>query len=181
MDLFFDTETTGLPDKFLTNDHPSQPRLVQLGALLCDGREIRSRVDLIFRPETSIPPKVVAIHGITDSMALNCGVHPLIGVFLFTDLVGKANRIIAHNVDFDAHIMDIAFARYGKEIVYPEMFCTQQAAMNTLKIPGKEGFKRPTLMETYKYFVDPNGFENAHSAYADAMACAQIYWAMQKE
>ena len=34
--LFYDTETTGLPLWSQPSEHPDQPRVVQLAALLCD-------------------------------------------------------------------------------------------------------------------------------------------------
>ena len=76
MDLFFDTETTGFPNKKSPLDDPSQPHLVQLGAVLCDGRVVRAQLDLIVNPGVPIPEKATAVHGITDEMAAKCGVDP---------------------------------------------------------------------------------------------------------
>jgi hypothetical protein len=75
--LVFDTETTGLPLFEQPSDHPDQPHLVQLGALLVDldtRRELAS-VDLIVRPDGwVIGEEVSKIHGITHELAMDVGV-----------------------------------------------------------------------------------------------------------
>ncbi|MCX2563282.1 hypothetical protein OQ497_04805 [Acetobacter thailandicus] len=44
MILFYDTETTGLPDKYCSLDDPKQPRCVQLAAILTDDKALSSHV-----------------------------------------------------------------------------------------------------------------------------------------
>ena len=180
MDLFFDTETTGFPNKKSPLDDPSQPHLVQLGAVLCDGRVVRAQLDLIINPGVPIPEKATAVHGITDEMAAKYGVDPPTALLVFNDLLKKADRLIAHNLAFDIQLIDIGFARCGINPVYPnEQFCTMQASTDILRLPNKNGGNKwPTLMEAYKHLVDPEGFDDAHSAYADVMACALVYWAI---
>jgi hypothetical protein len=52
--LFVDTETSGLIDFAQPTDHPSQPHIVQLAALLCDDDEdctVRETYQSIIRPD----------------------------------------------------------------------------------------------------------------------------------
>jgi len=77
MYLFFDTETTGLPQnwKAPVTDLGNWPRLVQLAFLFYDrsGTKI-SGGDYIIRPEGfTIPPDVARIHGISQERALREG------------------------------------------------------------------------------------------------------------
>jgi len=48
-----------------------------------------------------------------------------------------------------------------------------------MKLPGKYGYKFPTLDEAYRAYVDPMGFEGAHDAMKDVEACAAVLWAIE--
>ncbi|MEJ5127665.1 hypothetical protein WH367_16610 [Comamonas sp. MYb21] len=51
--LAYDSETQGLPKWDLSSDHPDQPHIVQLGALLVDldTRATIASMDVIIRPD----------------------------------------------------------------------------------------------------------------------------------
>jgi len=77
--LFFDTETTGLPNDY--NASPNQldnwPRIVQIAWLLHDyeGNEI-SKNEFIITPDGfSIPRSASDIHGITTEYASECKIR----------------------------------------------------------------------------------------------------------
>ena len=46
------------------------------------------------------------------------------------------------------------------------------------KIPGKYGYKWPTLSELHM-FLFGNGFEGAHDALNDVLACAACYFELK--
>lgn len=87
--LFYDTETTGLPLFKEPSEHPDQPHIVQLAAILVDldtRREIAS-MDVIVRPDGwTIPDDVAAIHGITTGHAMQVGVPEKLAVRMFMSL-----------------------------------------------------------------------------------------------
>lgn len=186
--LFFDTETTGLPDWKVPSDSEHQPHLVQLAAILADAdtrREIAT-LDLIIRPDGwEIPDEVAEIHGITQEHAEAVGVNEELAVTLFHEL-WSGHRRVAHNRAFDQRIIRIAMKRYGfgekpmEEWADKETFDdTMLIAKPIMELPpkGRYGWKQPKLSEAYEHFIG-KPLENAHSAMADTRACMQIYWAL---
>ena len=132
--LFFDTETTGFINDTKSLDDPSQPHLVQLGALLTDdyGEEIAS-LDMVIKPEGwSIPMAVSAIHGINDDYAIKSGVSMVSAVFLFMQMRKCADAIVAHNIAFDMKMLNICEARMPPRSSYPgwpeKQYCTAEAS-----------------------------------------------------
>lgn len=98
--LFFDCETTGLPLFNEPSEHPDQPHMVQLAAVLADleTEKAIASMDVIIRPDGwTIPDDVAAIHGITTEHAMAVGVPEELALYLFMELWMGRNRI-AHNV-----------------------------------------------------------------------------------
>lgn len=186
--MFYDTETTGLPKWKEPSGDPSQPHLVQLGAILCnaDTGEVLQSLDLIIRPDGwEIPDEVAEIHGITTEKAMAIGVSEELAVDLFLEMKGKATRV-AHNRTFDQRIIRIALKRYGysEEVMEAwaekdDHLCTMQMAKPVMQLEprGRYGWKSPKLEEAYKHFTGKD-LENAHTAMADAKACMAVYFAL---
>lgn len=195
--IFFDTETTGLPLFSEPSEHPGQPHIVQLAAVLADldtQADIAS-MNVIIRPDGwTIPDEVAAIHGITTEHAMDVGIPEPMAVEMFLSLwVGRLR--IAHNESFDARIIRIAQHRFPEQFPEPQRDywksgkaeCTARMATPILNLPptekmlaaGRNHAKTANLGEAYKYFSGKE-LENAHSAMADVQACMFIYFAMRK-
>jgi DNA polymerase-3 subunit epsilon len=189
---FFDTETTGLPLFKEPSEHPSQPHIVQIGALLVDldTRVVQSSIDLIVQPDGwEIPEEVAALHGITTERALEVGVPEDQALSMFMHLWRRASVRIGHNEPFDARIVRIGLMRHAS----PQEAdvwkagpakCTQKIATPIMKLPPTEkmlaanmrGPKSANLREAYEYFVG-KPLEDAHSAMADARGCMEVFFA----
>lgn len=199
--LFYDAETTGVPDFKAPSDAEHQPHIVQLAALLVDpeSRKTIASMNVIARPAGwIIPDEVVAVHGITTEHATAVGVSESIALVLFIDLWGGAGLRVAHNESFDARIIRIALKRHMPDLFYPSgkhisdvwkeapAECTARLATPICNLPpseaqrAKTSFKRksPTLAEAYRHLLGRD-FENAHSALADAQACRDVYFAIK--
>ena len=105
MFLFFDTETTGLPQRWnapVTNVD-NWPRLVQLAWIMCDdkGNIIEERSDIIKPEGFSIPVEASRVHGITTIKAQEEGKDLLSILELFSDKIDAADALIGHNISFD--------------------------------------------------------------------------------
>ncbi len=194
MILFFDTETTGLPDYRAPSDAPQQPHLAQIALLLQDeGGNDRGVVSMVIRPDGwTIPDDVAAIHGITQARALAEGIPESLAALLYKTYVEQCSIRVAHNESFDRRIMRIAMLRSGvtrEEIEALEKrphFCTCLAATPIVDLPPTEkmraaGFKKPKapkLEECIKHFFG-EGLSGAHDALVDVRACARVYFYLQ--
>ena len=173
--LAFDTETTGI----------DEPDLVELGAVLMEDDRERACVSLVVRPDGwNVPDEAARVHGITHATAVATGVPLIVAVAALTNLWGLAALRVAHNLEFDDKVIRRAIARLprGSNLPVPPSACTKELATPVLNLPPTErmlaaGYnkpKPPTLTEAYRFFFGepPTG---AHSALADARACARVY------
>jgi len=185
--LFFDTETTGLPDFRLPDDHEHQPHCVQLAAVLTDdaGKE-QAQINVIIKPDGwEIPAQAAEVHGITTEHAQRYGVRNVVAAGMLHDLAACAEIAVAHNIKFDAQIVRTMFARAGRPQwqIPSRKFCTAEAATPVLNLPPTErmiaaGFdkpKMPKLEECIAHFYGET-LEGAHDALVDVRACARVYF-----
>jgi len=190
LELAFDTETTGLFHNKLPLDHPSQPHLVQLAAILrdADTKAVVASLNLIVKPEGwTIPNGASNIHGITTEYADAHGVPRVIVLALFSNLLRMADRIIGHNVQFDNNVMRVQFIRVGKDYVLKgkEIFCTMLNSVQIVKVLHKQprhdkDYKWPKLEECIRHLFDES-LDGAHDAMVDILATLRVYdWLMEE-
>ena len=130
--LFFDTETDGLALDRFPAEHPDQPRIVQLAALLChsDGKVISSMSQIIavdlLKP---IPKRASDVHGITDEISARFGISIDFALQMFAAMYGRADLVVAHNMKFDQKVMEAETFRYYKRPApfTKSTFCTINA------------------------------------------------------
>ena len=186
MILFFDTETTGFFQDRVPVDHPSQPHLVQLAAMLCedDGGEVMS-LSVIVNNNVPIPEQASNVHRITTEIAAARGVTPAMAIDLFGHMYRLADTSVAHNIKFDKGIMEAAIARrHGAvRVMNKPMFCTMEAASPIVNLPPTErmlaaGFnkpKPPKLEECVRHFFNED-LDGAHDAMIDVAACRRVFF-----
>lgn len=182
--LFYDTETTGLPDFHKPAEDPSQPHIVQIGAIMCDdNRRVVAEINLLVKPEGwTIPAEATAVHGITQEMAEKCGIGLTTVMGIFIDLAYKADLLVAHNDSFDAKMVrrelhHIDMPSLAEGFRNRPSFCTMKATTEICKLPGKYGYKWPRMTEAYAHFFGKE-FDGAHDAMADVRACRDVYYAL---
>ena len=180
MELFFDTETTGIPRNYNApvSDVENWPRLVQLGFIVMDGKTSLVETEFIIKPVGfEIPVETSNIHGITTEKALAEGVsiQDALGVFCFW--VQESETIIGHNISFDLSIVGAEFWRLyqndpfaGKKTV-----CTMKSSTQFVGIPRSGGFKYPKLHELYRKLFDKD-MGAAHTALQDIQNTATCYF-----
>lgn len=199
--LFYDTETTGLPDFKAPSESPNQPHIVQLAACLVDmgNRQTISSMDVVIRPNGwTIPAEVSEVHGITNEYAGAVGIEEKTALDMFMELWAGPGRLrVAHNESFDARIIRIALKRFydqpGEVIPKSDEWksgnaeCTAKLATPLCQIPptekmvraGFNKFKTANLSEAYLHFTGKE-LENAHSAMADVQGCMTVYHAIKQ-
>lgn len=200
--LFYDTETTGLPIWSQPSEHPDQPRVVQLAAVLCDeetGEELQEMNMIILPDGWTIPDEVASVHGITTERAMDEGVAAGYAVDHFIELWKEADQRGGHNESFDMRMLrielmrspiysmqavgELPFADYWKQA---PAYCTQTNSTKIVNLPPtakmlaarRKGPKSPNLGEAYEFFTGRK-LEGAHDAMVDVRACKAVYYGIK--
>lgn len=180
--LFFDTETTGVPDRKAkwSEDYNEFPHVVQIAWM--HGCKAESHV---IRPEGwEIPQEAVDVHGITTEYAKEHGEPFAVVVDMFVQDCHEAGLICGHNIHFDTGIIkanilrelgreyydanDVETALYkGKRI---DTMRTTIKWVDARKANG--GIKFPNLSDLYSRCFPSETFP-AHNAFEDVKAVAR--------
>lgn len=131
------TETTGIPKLSKKPSDPSQPRIMQLAALLLDkARRERAMMCALIRPEGWVSSAdAAAAHGIDQRICENYGIRAHAALATFMDMVRSAREIAAFNLSFHSFMVDIELDRLKSD---PETWrrsgmkrtCVQAVASN---------------------------------------------------
>lgn len=198
---FFDTETGGIPNKkFPISKSDQQPYIVQLAFQLVEdmgnGRVIQSYAMPINTLGT-ISTIASAVNGWTTEKLQKYGRPIEEALELFRIAAELSHSIVAHNIEFDADVLDCESYRHfgssffngnnGSTIHEPltpfNSFCTMKAATDVCKIPptsrmiasGRGNlYKAPSLNEAHQMICGrPN--MDAHDAMGDVIGCRNVY------
>ena len=184
--LFFDTETTGLPDDYNASTYyiNNWPRLVQLSWITTDEDcNILSENDHIIYPNGfSIPEDASQLHGITTKIAQDKGESLEVVIEEFMEDFNATKIIVGHNISFDKKIIGAELIRLGKKDVMnsKESICTMKSSTDYCKIPGYRGYKWPKLQELHKKLFGYE-FEDAHNSMCDINATLKCFKEMKKK
>ena len=180
--LFFDTETTGIPDRAAKwdVDFMEYPHVVQIAWMIGDHAETH-----IIRPDGwEIPDEAVAVHGITNEQARTQGEPFVFVIDRFLVFAQKAGLICGHNIHFDTGIVkanilrDLGREYYDANDVEQALFKgkridTMRSTMKWVDARNSWGkLKFPNLGELYARCFPGETF-NAHDALDDTKAVAR--------
>jgi len=194
MILFFDTETTGLPNFKKPYDDPTQPKMLQLGAILAthDGDIIDSFASLVKIGDHYMHPMAQAAHGISRDKANSEGIDPAEAFSRFYDMAMSAEVLACHNFNFDIKLIHITghqvkdtlddFDLMLDEISDLPYYCTMQSTIKFCNLPfpsGRKGQKFPKLEELHRILFQED-FSGAHDAMADVTATVRCYFELKK-
>lgn len=188
--LFFDVETTGLPQK---NAKPGDIekfdgcRVVSIAWVLRDRDTVFSQRYCVVDTGSASGDTVGAshIHGITTDIMRKYS-RPVEFIMRdFMDDVRRSDTVVAHNIDFDQKVVMSELFRMGclkdaKELQFHDTHCTMKTTTELVRIKNNYGsFKWPKLVELYS-FLFGHPFENAHNALADVEATVKCYYEINK-
>jgi DNA polymerase-3 subunit epsilon len=183
--LVIDVETTGLPKRILhpqwnryTNDY-SSVRIVSIAWIVIDAsnaNEIEKAYYIVKPMNYLIPEESIRIHGITQEHALANGIE-LVKVCGYIEKTMKTyacNTLIAHNIQFDVHVVceelrRIRFFALERKIRSMIRYCTMWAARKIMNLK-----KIPKLSELY-IMLTGDEIQNLHNALSDATNCRVCY------
>ena len=184
---FFDTETTGLWNFRADAGHICQPHIVQLAMLTLDMDQpeesrLLHAINVIVKPEKQIEPQAAEIHGITQEKAERVGISRRLAVSMFHHMLKYTDLVVAHNTDFDTRVMRSSYIQEGIQFPDFRTYCTMKSTTDICKIPHanpnrgrNDSYKWPKLIEAYKILVDEEGFDGAHDAMVDVIACSKLF------
>ncbi len=154
----FDTETTGI--------WAPAHRIVEIGAIrfrLDDDR--LERFSSLVDPERSIPPEVIRIHGITDSMVQGAPVASTV-MEQFREFCGEA-VLVAHHSLFDISFVACELQRAGMTFGPNPILDTID--LHQRQTPGLRSYSLLSLVEHFKIAKSQE-----HRALADAEFVRQL-------
>jgi DNA polymerase-3 subunit epsilon len=125
--VIVDIETTG--------GNPQNSKITEIAMYKCDGEQIIDEFVTLINPETSIPPFIVNLTGITDRMVASAPVFEEVAQTI--EEFSEGCIFVAHNVGFDYGMIRAEFRMLGKSFSRPNM-CTVKASR--LVIPGYESY-----------------------------------------
>jgi DNA polymerase III epsilon subunit-like protein len=183
--LFFDTETTGLPENFdapitaTDNWHPTVQ--IAWAPVSVAERTIGETESYIIRPDGFvIPPDATDIHGISTGRARREG-QPLGQVLdAFLKAAAGSDGLVAHNVDFDVPTVRAELVRLQRPDPLSNIptICTKEESTDYCQLPSTSrwhsGYKWPSLQELHEILFDQD-FENAQDAGGDVKAGARCF------
>lgn len=192
MDLFFDTETTGLPPRYVADpSHSAMPHITQFAMKLRETstRRIVSQAAFYVCPERepwAFDPGLEERFGVTKDMIILQGIAAVKALGIFRIFHNMADRLIAANGDFDwLMVQALAWrSNIGMETFRPRTrIDVLELATDHCQIPptpkmraaGRHHYKKPTLQEAYTTLVNPAGFAGAHDALADVDATIAVF------
>ncbi len=175
-----DVETSGLFDYSRRAHEDGQPRMASLALLrLGDDLSVADEFHTLIKPDGwQMDAEVAKINGLTQER-LEAEGKPVAEAL---DAYGKALDeelvIVGWNVSFDLKILRGELRRAGREDRFESTKSTDcmRPLTDIVRIPKAKGsgFKLPKLTEAYCAIFNRD-FEGAHSALADAKACAEIF------
>jgi len=201
--LIFDTETTGLPQtKNINQDSLDKwPHIVQFSYIIFDNdtNSFDLSRDFIIRmdPGILIPKEASNIHGISDQMSQEKGVHIEEVLNQFFYHLRQVDLLVGHNVSFDINMIYVELLRviyfktYALEHIsayksdlhfltnFKNIYCTMQESIELCNIKvtnkyGKEYSKFPKLSELHEklFQVVP---QNLHNSFVDILATLRCF------
>jgi DNA polymerase III epsilon subunit-like protein len=185
MYLFFDTETTGVPARWDAPcaDTANWPRLVQIAWARWNtgGQLVDQQVHIVRPLGFSIPKDAERIHGISTAQALLEGSSLREVLDLFSAALDESDVVVAHNIAFDECVVTAEFAREGRrlDLEGKTKIDTMKASTDYCRLPGRSGYKYPTLAELY-FCLFRRQLEETHHADADVRACVECFFELQR-
>ena len=177
--LVFDTETTGLPKRsrfgydYQNLDDFKQARIVSISWIVTYPQK-KQRYYIIAPENFVISPESIAIHGITQDIALEQGVAFDDVMDEFMHDLAQVSVVVAHNLEFDINVLKSEFYRRHRmadiaTLDGKQTFCTMMKAKEMFKL-----VKRPRLAELHHQFFG-GSIANAHNAMYDTQYCYECY------
>jgi DNA polymerase-3 subunit epsilon len=169
--LIFDTETTNLISNH-SMKLDQQPSIVEFCGWVVDlaTGNVEGELDLLIKPPNGVTEETTKITGLTDEMLKD---EPTFAeqAYDIKNFIEGREAVIAHNLSFDAEMIDLEFERLGQKITWPRKICSVEQSLHL------KGF-RLKLSDLHELLFGEK-FEGAHRARVDVKAltrcCVELF------
>lgn len=185
MYVVFDTETTGLPRSrnASVSNVENWPRIVQIAWEAFDSSDrMTDSQSYIIRPDGfTIPADAERVHGISTLIAQERGVPVAEALDAFVPILSQSSVLVGHNLKFDTNIVGAEFHRLnlGDPFQDKTHTCTMLATTDFCALPGRYGYKWPTLPELYSRLFGES-VKESHEAAADVATCSKCFFELKR-
>ena len=188
MKLFFDIETTGLPELISFDDfYPPEEvtkyansRIIELGIVVVHKGKIIDTYNSIVKPDnfTSLDEVITRITGITDEDILDEGKDLKQVIHEIQPLLDKVKVINSYNINFDYNVLLSELYRcHDKKTIIKlknmKKECTLQLATRFLK---RDKYLKLEYLYKMLFNHDP---KQDHRAFNDAIMCKEVYYGLK--
>ena len=163
--LLWDTETNGLIRNSLT-PLARQPRIIELFCLILEDEVEVSTYHSLFSIGEKLSEEITSITGLKDA-DLASAPKWMEEAPKIKSMFESVDEVVAHNLKFDASMVDNEMKRVGSSIVWPDKICTVEAT------EWIKGF-RLSLSALHEYLFE-TAFTGAHRAEVDVRALARCF------
>jgi DNA polymerase-3 subunit epsilon len=166
MIIVFDTETNGFAGS----------SVLSISAIKVVDFEVVEEYNRFYYPIEEFNPQAIAVNGLTYDVLSNMRKNATYPEYFVDDLMNfykfieNATHFIGHNISFDLQFI--------KPIQVFHTFCTMHANTNIIKIPYKNGYKYPKLLEAANFYNIKYEENNLHGSLYDVYITFKVFKAM---
>jgi len=190
--LFFDLETTGLPERRLSSygeyfaprefQHYNGCRIVSIAWIIFEDSSRLKESYYVIKPDGfKSSPKSLEVHKITEEFAMATG-RPISEIFAeFENDVATCDQILSYNLAFDYNVFLAECWRYQQKRIIRLMdeikqCCIMIKSKECLKTIGGVNKKYFKLEEVYRHLFNDKEFKTAHDALDDVRRCSEVFF-----
>ncbi len=185
MYLIFDSSANGKPKSYKAplDDLFNWPRLIHLSWIVLDA-DLKPKHDFNFliKPEGfSVTDAAKKQHHLLEENFEENGEKLKTVLEKFSEDVKACDYVFSHNLNYNEGIVGSEFYRcsMSSPLIAADKYCLMHEGTYYCKIPGKRGYKWPTLQEMHSR-VFQQGFTPANNARADVIAATRCFIALKR-
>lgn len=180
MYLIFDSSANGKPRSYKAalDDLFNWPRMLHLSWIVL-GEDLKPKgdFDCLIKPNGFTPTADALKQHHLEADALQEKGHELKEVLeQFKEAVNSCEYVFAHNLNYNEGIVGSEFYRcsISSPLISAEKYCLMHEGTYFCKLPGKRGYKWPSLQELHSK-VFKQGYTPTNHARADVIAATRCF------
>ena len=185
MYLIFDSSANGRPKSYKAtlDDSFNWPRMLHLSwIILSEELKPTEDFDCIIKPEGFTPSGASLKSHHLQEETLSESQNTLKEVLeQFKKAVNQCQYVFAHNLKYNEGIVGSEYYRssMSNPLIAADKYCLMQEATYYCKLPGKRGYKWPTLQEMHSILFK-QGYTPTNHARADVIAASRCFIYLKK-